>query len=356
MRYLTVAFLLVIAVMCAAFYLISQQKNVSDLGVWAIAQQLDRPASDNAATVRFPIRKGETASTIATRLETSRLISNAWLFRVVARLRGVENRLEAGEYLLRRNMTVNEIIDELQGGRYLGSMITVIEGWRMEEIADLLHKRKVVDRAEFLRLANSAFFDAEFLRSRPPNSSLDGYLFPDTYRVPPGITASDLITTMLKNFGEHFDGPMREQATKRGLTIHQVATLASIVEREAAVAGERSIIASVYLNRLKRNMPLQADPTVQYAVAAARLGQVDENGYWKKSLTTADLAFDSPYNTYRYRGLPPGPIANPGLASLKSALEPAETDFLYFVARDDGSHAFARTLQEHDSNVSKYQK
>jgi UPF0755 protein len=158
---------------------------------------------------------------------------------------------------------------------------------------------------------------------------------------------------MLDNFDRRFAPEMRAEATRRGLTIHQVVTLAAIVEREAVVAAERPRIAGVFLNRLQRGMKLQADPTVQYAVAGPSPSRLAES-YWKQGLTPLDLGVDSPYNTYRYDGLPPGPIANPGLASIRAVLEPEQTDYLYFVAKPDGSHAFARTLREHDDNVARY--
>ncbi len=356
MRYLaTLTFLLVIALLCVGVAFVARQETVTEIGIWVIARQFDSRPSSDPSQVLFVVNQGETASTIAERLEREKLISNSLLFRVMAKLRGIDSHIEAGAYQLRRNMTTNEILDELAQSRYAGSTVTIPEGWRAEEIADLLQRRGIVKRSEFMALVNAAGFDADFLRSRPLGASLEGYLFPDTYRVPPGITAEEIIQLMLKNFGQRFNSTMREQAAKSGLSIHEVVTLASIVEREAVVPQERPVIASVYLNRLKANMLLQADPTVQYAVANANPDDVDQ-GYWKKMLTIADLKIDSPYNTYRYKGLPPGPIANPGLASIEAVLEPAKTEYLYFVATENGTHVFAKTLEEHNQNVAKYRK
>jgi len=178
-------------------------------------------------------------------------------------------------------------------------------------------------------------------------------LFPDTYRTPPGTTARELINQMLQNFGQKFTSQMRQQAAARGLTVHQVVTLASIVEREAVVASERPTIAGVFFNRLAADMPLQADATVQYAKAEQDASAL-ATSYWPADLSIADLDIDSPYNTYRNRGLPPGPICCPGLASIKAVLESPPTDYYYYVAKGDGSHVFAKTLEEHNQNVAKY--
>lgn len=356
MRYFAaLAFLLVIALLCSGAVLIARQEAVSDVGLWLLSWQLDERPSRDSSTVLFVINKGETATAIAERLEKEKLITSGLAFRIIVKARGVDAHIEAGEYQLRRNMTMNEIIDELQQGRYAGSRVTIPEGWRAEEIADLMQRRSIAKRVEFLALVSAASFDADFLRGRPPGSSLEGYLFPDTYRVPPGITTEEIIQTMLKNFGQRFNQTMREQAARSGMTIHEVVTLASIIEREAVVPEERPLIAGVFLNRIKASMPLQADATVQYAVANANAGG-GAHDYWKKALTVADLAVDSPYNTYRYNGLPPGPIANPGLASIRAVLEPAQTDYFYFMASENGAHVFAKTLEEHNRNVQKYQR
>lgn len=352
MRYVFVAFLVVLFLLFVFAFVIASQSLFSDGAILAIARQFDQRASDDPTPIQFTIREGETASTIAERLERDGLISSALTFRLLARIRGADAHLEAGQYELRRNMTASEIIDKLEEGRRLLTRITTIEGWRSEEMADLLDRRGLARREEFLSLTRNAIFDYDFLADRPKGASLEGYLFPDTYDIRPGSTATDIVRMMLSNFGSRFDSSMREKAARSGLTIHQVVTLASIVEREAAVASERPTIAGVFLNRLEAGVPLQADPTVQYAVVGTAPGTLPD--YWKKGLSLADLQVESPYNTYRVKGLPPGPIANPGLASLVAVIEPAETDYLYFVAKPDGSHEFARTLEEHNRNVAKY--
>ena len=314
-------------------------------------EDVDAPASDDPTPIIFTVQPGETAATIATRLQRQGLIRDAELFRLLLRYRKVDEKLEAGDYQLRPDMTMDEIIARLQHGRFEAALVIIPEGWRAGEIAALLEERGIVDSQEFMELVQGGSYDYDFLRDRPQGSSLEGYLFPDTYRVPPRFNAADFIDLMLKTFDARFTSQMRQAAAAKGWTIHEVVTLASIVEREAIVALERPIIASVFINRWEAGMKLDADPTVQYA-----LGYQEEGKWWKTPLLLEDLQVDSPYNTYLNAGLPPGPICNPGLASIQAVLEPAETDYLYFVAVGDGSHAFAKTLEEHNKNREKYQR
>jgi UPF0755 protein len=193
----------------------------------------------------------------------------------------------------------------------------------------------------------------EIAATLPEGANLQGYLFPDTYILPVGATADELVLLMLETFLARFTPELREQAASHGLNMHQAVTLAAIVEREAAVPEERPVIAGVFYNRLEAADLLQTDPTVQYSVAELDPLSVQTYGWWKQELTVEDLAIDSPYNTYKYPGLPPGPITNPGLAPLEAVANPAETDYYYFVAdakTGDGSHLFAVTLEEHEAN------
>ena len=186
-----------------------------------------------------------------------------------------------------------------------------------------------------------------FLQSIPDPPSLEGYLFPDTYNIDPEAAASEIVDQMLENFEVRVSTEIRDAFERQGLTLHQAVTLASIIEREAVVPEEQPVIASVFLNRLALGMNLDADPTVQYALG------LTEGGWWKAELTVEDLEIDSPYNTYRYEGLPPGPIANPGLSALQAVAAPEDTPYLYFRALCDGSgrHAFATTFEEHLQNA-----
>lgn len=327
------------------------------------------PVSDDPAPVSFSIAGGETAAQVAERLEEAGLIRSAEVFRALLRVQGADTLLEAGEYTLRRDMSMSDIVATLQHGRPTTVTVTIPEGWRMEQIAEQLEAQGLVDADDFLALVDpdqtpdgtpAAVPDWEvtydFLAARPDDvDSLEGYLFPDTYEFSFDVTGSDVVDRMLTTFDTRYSADMREQAAQQGLSVHDVVTLASIVEREARVAEERRLISGVFHNRIEAGMHLNADPTVQYA-----LGYQTETGqWWKRPLFTDDLGYDSPYNTYINVGLPPGPICNPGLAALEAAASPADTDFYYFVANDvtgDGSHVFAETLQEHSANIDQYRR
>ncbi|MFQ5811681.1 MAG: endolytic transglycosylase MltG [Anaerolineae bacterium] len=321
-------------------------------------EDISRPASDDPTPVVFTVEPGETAGDIALRLKRLGLINDAELFRQLARYHKADSKLEAGRYELRANMTMEEIIETLQHGRLEEITVTIPEGWRAEQIAEMLAQEVGVDGEEFLDLVQGGYFDYEFLQDRPPeataeNIALEGFLFPDTYLLPVQPTALDIIERMLANFDQRFTAEMRQMAEEQEMTIYQVVTLASIVEREAVVAEERPIIAGVFLNRLEEGMNLDSCPTVQYALGY----QEDAGQWWKTPVALEEFAqVNSPYNTYLHRGLPPGPICSPGLASIQAVLESVETDYLYFLAKGDGSHAFARTFEEHLQNQQKYQQ
>ncbi len=312
---------------------------------------LDRPASDDDTPVTFVIEPGESATAIATRLEELGLVTDGELFRMFIRYHKIDANLEAGEYVLRPNMTMAEIAETLQHARLEEVTVTIPEGWRAEQIAQMLTRENVIDGDEFLALVRKGKFDYGLLRDRPEGSSLEGFLFPETYRIPAQAKAGDLIERMLSTLDERFTPEMRRLAAEQGMTIYEVLTLASIVEREAVIAEERPLIASVFLNRLKQGMNLQADPTIQYAK-----GYDATTGQWWAPVTPEDWErVNSPYNTYLYPGLPPGPICSPGLSAIQAVLEPAATEYLFFLAKGDGSHAFATTYEEHLQNQELYQ-
>jgi UPF0755 protein len=315
------------------------------------------PVSSDARPVHFVVEPGDTAATVADRLEAAGLIRSGLAFRLVVRSEGLGARLFAGDYELRPNMTLDEVIAILTRGQMSGGFLTVPEGWRALQVGDALQRARVTSRDAFVRVVDHRdLADPTLLQQLPPGGTLEGFLFPDSYRFEPNTPARDVARTMVDNFFRHLSPDLRAGFQAEGLSLGQAVTLASIVEREAVVPGERPIIASVYLNRLQRGMRLDADPTVQYAlVPDAVVASATPTVYWILGLTSADLSIESPYNTYQVTGLPPGPICSPGLASLEAVAHPASTDYLYFVARPDHSHAFARTLQEQQQNVAKYQ-
>jgi len=311
------------------------------------------PADSSQQVVTVP--QGATAADIGTDLQERGLVRSALVFRVAVEQAGVGSSLAAGEYELSRSMSTPEIIQVLARGQVKrGLTATIPEGWRSEQIADRLEATGVSSRDEFLRAIGTPLsVPGVAVLGDPPPARLEGYLFPETYEVTarvPGTRAAEL---MVRMFQQRLGPTLR--TGESDLSSYQVITLASIVEREARRPIERPVIASVYLNRLAANLPLQADPTVQYAIATRDGAQASAYNYWKTELTEADLQLDSPYNTYLHDGLPPGPICNPGEASIRAVLQPAQTDYLYFVATTDGSgtHLFARTLDEHNANISK---
>jgi UPF0755 protein len=325
----------------------------------ARAEQLAQPAGDGNLPVSFSVAPGETADTIAANLAAAGLLNNTELFGRYVRYHGLDSGLEAGDFLLSPQMTIPELADALTEGTLREIDLRFLEGWRLEEMANYLATVNAaqIDADTFLAITQrQAAFDLsayDFLASLPPQATLEGFLFPDTYRVPPDADAAYLVDKMLQNFGDRVTPAMRQAYGFYGLSVREAVTLASIVEREAVVAAERPLMAGVFLNRLAQEMKLEADPTVQYA-----LGYDTNSGkWWKNPLTLDDLAFDSPYNTYVAPGLPPGPIANPGLASLQAVAEPTQTEFIFFVvdctAATPGSHVFSVTYEEHLANVQR---
>jgi UPF0755 protein len=308
---------------------------------------------DDSSKQVVTVPPGATAADIGTDLQQRGLVRSALVFRMAVEQAGVGSKLAAGDYELSRSMTTPEIVQVLARGQVKrGLVATIPEGWRSEQIADRLQATGVSSREDFLRaVAAPETVPGVNLLPEPTPRGLEGYLFPETYEVAQAVPGSRAAELMVRMFQQRLGSALRTNGTS--LTPYQVLTLASIVEREAKQSSERATIASVYLNRLAARLPLQADPTVQYAVASRDGARAAAYNYWKSDLTEADLRLDSPFNTYMYDGLPPGPICNPGEASIRAVLQPAHTDYLYFVATSDGSgqHLFARTLDEHNDNV-----
>jgi len=325
---------------------------------------LHRPHSVDARPQRFEVAPGSTARTIAEQLAAAGLIGDATLFEAYVRVQGIAGRLEAGAFRLSPAMTPVEIATALQHAQAASIRVTIPEGWRLEQIADYVRDEQILaDSAEYRRrilagdLTGLDVSRYPFLNSRPAGASLEGYLFPSTFELPAqGATAVDLLSRQLDAFLAQVT-PVYQAAVEQGetrLDLYAVLTLASIVEREAVLPAERPTIAAVYLNRLAAGMKLDADPTVQYAMGY----QADTGQWWKTPVFLEEYSrVGSPYNTYIYPGIPPGPIAAPGLSSIQAVLYPDEHDYLYFVALADGSgaHVFAKTYDEHLANVRRYQ-
>ena len=318
-------------------------------------REIIAPAGDDSTPERFVVESGETASGIASRLEEDGFISDAGLFKAYVRFHKLDANLEAGEHTLRRTMTMEEVASELLFAQLREIQITILPGWRIEEIAEMLAEETSINHQEFLLIARTGSFDYPFLAERPAGSSLEGYLVADTYRIPAEADATTLIDRLLETFDQRLTTQMRRDAQAQGLTLHEWVTLASIVEREALLDSERPMVASVYLNRLDGELPeadgyLRADPTFQYA-----RGYDPVTDRWWAPFQVEDVtSIDTPYNTFLYPGLPPGPICSPSMSSLRAVIYPAETEYLYFFAKGDGSHAFAQTYEEHLANQALY--
>ncbi len=302
--------------------------------------------------VAVEVVPGADASAIATLLLSRGVLTETGRFRALLDYTGTGAQLRSGRYEFTTNTPAAEVIRKMRLGLTREVVLVVPEGLRVEEIGELVVGLRVATAEEWEEALAEPRLEP-LLRSRPEGADLTGYLFPATYQLSEDTTAESLVEAMVEAFASAVSPAVRSQVEASGMTLHEVVTLASIIEREALLADERPIIASVFLNRLEAGIALYADPTVQFAITEG-LDERPADGWWKRELTVDDLAFDSSYNTYIVAGLPPGPIANPGRGAILAVLRPAGTDYLYFVAKGDGSHAFAETLAEHEANVERY--
>lgn len=311
-----------------------------------------RPISGDTTPIRVVIARGTSAGGIASILREKRLIRSSLVFSLTCRLSGTSNRLRPGVYELNRMMGIPEIVKKLVNGESLEVWVTIPEGFTVRQIADSLQAKELADGEAFRRIALTEGYEFPSY-SFVYGHNLEGYLFPDTYLVARGTDSEGIVRKMLDAFERKVVIPHRseisrvvksrfgldEESFARGL--HGILTIASIVEREAKTDKDRGLVAAVMWNRLRKNMRLEVDATVTYSP-----GESSEN---KARVYYRDLRNDSPYNTYRHKGLPPAPICNPGIASIKAVLDPAQADYLYYVARKDGTHVFSNTLEEHQA-------
>jgi UPF0755 protein len=303
---------------------------------------LSTPAHHSLDTVEVKVGRGEPFFSVVKKLKDKGVISNRRIFTLWARLWAMDKKVHWGVYRFGFPVAPRDALDRMILGRGIFRRITVPEGLALKEIADLLERDGSVDKDRFIKEAmNKELLSLHGLE----HHGIEGYLFPDTYYFPVLATESDILAAMVEQFTEIFTPVMEKQAEELGLSRHEVVTLASLVEKETAVQAERPIVSAVFHNRLKQNIPLQSDPTVIYGLKN-----------FSGNLRRRDLQNPSPYNTYRFRGLPPGPISNPGLSSLRSALYPARVPYLYFVSKNDGTHFFSQTIKEHNRAVDFYQR
>lgn len=285
----------------------------------------------DATPVFFVIARGEGTKGVAASLAKQNLIRSPTGFYLLVKLLGIERDIQAGVFRLNKTMDSREIALELTHGT-LDVWVTTLEGWRVEEIATKLTKDLDIPEKEFLKYAR------------------EGYMFPDTYLVPRDATAAAVAKIFIDNFDKKITSQMRADARKTGLTFPQVVTLASIVEREGRTATDRPVIAGILLNRLKADWPLQVDATLQYILGY----QPFEKSWWKKTLSDADKKLVSPYNTYMHTGLPPGPIANPGIESIRAVIYPSASEYFYYLHDPSGQVHYGVTLDDHNANIENY--
>ncbi len=279
---------------------------------------------------------------MAALLKNEQLIRSRSAFLLLGKTRAIDRKIRPGEYELDAGMSPQDILTKLLAGRVVLHPVTIPEGYSLTQIAEVLAAQQVTDTKEFTKLVRDrAFISTLGIEA----DSLEGYLFPETYSFAKGTKAREVIRAMVDGLHRVWGAELQEQAARMKMSLHQVLTLASVIEKETGAKDERELIAAVFHNRLRKKIPLQSDPTVIYGLPA-----------FDGNIHKRDLSVMSPYNTYRVQGLPPGPIASPGAHSLRAALFPAQASYLYFVSRNDGTHQFSSTLAEHNQAVEKYQK
>lgn len=300
------------------------------------------PAQERPPSKIIVIPDGSTFQFVASLLERERLIKSHSAFVLLGKSQSVDRKVHAGEYELSPAMTPAEILSKLLSGQVVLHPFTIPEGLTLTQIADLISQQGVTDRAEFIRLAKDRAFIASLgIKAE----TLEGYLYPNTYKFPRTVKAREVLVAMVEQLRQVVGPDLLARMQELKMTMHEVLTLASVIEKETGSGGERPEISAVFHNRLKKHIPLQSDPTVIYGLPA-----------FDGNLHKKDLSHPSPYNTYRVRGLPPGPIANPGIQAIRATLYPSDSHSLYFVSRNDGTHQFSATLIEHNQAVEKYQK
>ena len=295
----------------------------------------------------FSVSRGDDFREIGKKLEETGLIKNSFLFEFYALLSGKFRNFQAGSYYFCSNESVVDIADTIYLGKTVQKKLTIIEGWNLEDIADYLEGLEIVDKDDFLKKTKSFEFDNSFsfLEDRPENASLEGYLFPDTYFLPYDVDKNSIIKILLSNFDNKLGDDLREKIKNQEKSIFEIITIASLIEKEVRTFEDKKLVSGIIRKRLNIGMPLQIDATVSYIT-----------GRKTTKISITETQIDSPYNTYKYRGLPIGPICNPGLESIKAAVFPEETEYLFYLSKPDGETVFSKTLQEHNIAKNKYLK
>jgi UPF0755 protein len=313
------------------------------IGYGWVDHQLNQPANPGNSKVRFVVPPGATFHEVADTLHRTGLIDSVTVFDFYARYKHLDRNVQAGAYELSRNLNMIQILTALQTAIPEEVFVTIPEGYTIKKTAAALDKGGLIKGSDYMALAVKGQFNYDFLKDLPANASLEGFLFPDTYLVPRNATAKDLITQQLENFKTLWNDTRKSQAAQRKLNALQIVTIASMIEREARYQDDRPLVASVIYNRLGDGWPLQIDATVLYA-----------KGVWQSSVTKEDRMVQSPYNTYLHTGLPPGPIANPGIKAIDAALQPANTGYFFYLSDPQGHNHYAKTNEEFARLLKQY--
>ncbi len=317
------------------------------------------PVSREQTEKVFEVKKGESIFEIAKRLEEAGLIKNKYLFLCITIFKGKERQLKAGKYILSPSMTLQEILDILSKGKTPIVKITIPEGWNLKEIAQYLEEKGLCQKEEFFEIVGWQGVDYSkeknlpqaqdfsnkfpFLKDKPKNVSLEGYLFPDTYFVKKTATCQEIVKMFLENFSKKLTPDLQEEIKKQKKTVFEIVTMASLLEKEVKTKEDKEIVAGILWKRLKAGIPLQVDATITYIT-----------GRRTTKITFEELQIDSPYNTYKYLGLPLGPISNPGMESILAAIYSKQSNYWYYLSTPEGKTIFSKTLSEHNKNKAKY--
>ncbi len=313
------------------------------LSFWIyVIVELMVPVPGVSKKIELEIPKGSTFRQAIEIFSKEKLIRDKNLFLFISRVSGLDRKIRAGYYSIYESMSPLDIFKMLKKGQIIEYEITIVEGDSLREIAEKLSEKGIMSKNDFMLLSSDENFLASYTIDAP---TFEGYLFPDTYKIPKGMDPEDAIGTMINKMREKYSGKLRARTSELGLSEREVLTLASIIEKEAKTDEERALISAVYHNRLRKGIPLQADPTSIYGIKSSR-----------EKITTKDLQRRTPYNTYVIKGLPPGPIASPGIKSIIAAMYPADVPYIYFVSNDDGTHRFSVTREEHISAVKSYRE
>jgi UPF0755 protein len=297
-----------------------------------------------AKTVVFVVQKGDGAKEISIELKKEGLIEHSSMFRIYSLLLGVSKKLQSGRYELSSDMSVSTIVDMFASGDIIKEKLTIIEGWDLKDIAQYFEDKGVSSKSEFLNLAKKDFSkEFNFLNDKPKDLDLEGYIFPDTYEIIPPADAEDILRSVLTNFGNKLTPDLRQEIDRQKKSIFEIITMASLIEKEVITLDDKKIVSGILWKRLDIGMPLQIDATITYIT-----------GKNNTAVSMEDIQIDSPYNTYKYYGLPLGPISNPGSDSIVAAIYPVESDYFFYLSTPEGETIFSKTLKEHNQARTKY--